>query len=154
MKLNRDQARAFMQKIGADQIEDWRDIDPDDYLPPPMPQDQKPQIRAPQTSKLEIDFAAHLELLKRAGAILNFKFNSVKVKIAEFKCWYMPDFLVMWPDAFELVEVKGHWEEDALIKFKVAATLYPEYRWCAVQRVKGVWQYWRPWTDGCRKGES
>ena len=46
----------------------------------------------------------------------------------------------MLPDGGrEIHEVKGHWTDDARVKIKVAAELYPYYRFSAVRRVKGEW---------------
>jgi hypothetical protein len=39
----------------------------------------------------------------------------------------------------EIHEVKGHWEDDARVKIKVAASLYP-LRFVGITREKGAWQ--------------
>jgi len=41
----------------------------------------------------------------------------------------------------ELHEVKGHWEDDARVKIKVAATQHPWFRFLAVKAGKTGWQY-------------
>lgn len=41
---------------------------------------------------------------------------------------------------FEVHEVKGHWEDDARVKIKVAAELYP-FKFIAVRKQKGAWLF-------------
>ena len=49
--------------------------------------------------------------------------------------------MVLRPDgAFEIHEVKGHWEDDARVKIKVAAELYP-FKFIAARKVKGAWLF-------------
>lgn len=40
----------------------------------------------------------------------------------------------------ELHEVKGHWEDDARVKIKVAAEQHPWFRFLAVRARGGVWE--------------
>lgn len=54
---------------------------------------------------------------------------------------FTPDFGV-WPEPasdwrFTLVEVKGFMRDDAAVKIKVAADLFPQFRWLLVYREKG-----------------
>jgi hypothetical protein len=54
---------------------------------------------------------------------------------------YTPDFGI-WPEPasdwrFTLVEVKGFMRDDAAVKIKVAADLFPQFRWLLVYREKG-----------------
>jgi hypothetical protein len=68
----------------------------------------------------------------------------VKLRLAD-RTFYTPDFQVV-NDAtgeIELHEVKGGWiEDDAMVKFKTAAAMFPEYRWKLVQQKKttGPWE--------------
>ncbi len=60
----------------------------------------------------------------------------IKVRLAGHT-FYTPDFGVWFPygpDPFTLIETKGWLREDAAIKLKVAADLYPEWRWLLVRR--------------------
>ena len=58
--------------------------------------------------------------------------------------FYTPDFLVILADGrIELHEVKGHWEDDARVKIKVAAAQKPWFTFVAVKWVKGGWEYER-----------
>lgn len=82
-------------------------------------------------NKTEAAYAAHLEAEKHAGTVLWFKFEGVKLRLAD-NTFYTPDFAVMSADgALECHEAKGHWQDDARVKIKVAADLYP-FRFIAV----------------------
>lgn len=91
-------------------------------------------------NKTERLYAAHLEALKRAGTILGWAYEPVKLRLAA-ATFYTPDFLVIRADgAMELHEVKGHWEDDARGKIKVAAEQHPWFRFLAVRARGGVWE--------------
>lgn len=82
-------------------------------------------------NKLEAAYAAHLEQQKAAGMILWFKFEAIKLRLAD-NTFYTADFFVLTRSAIlEVHEVKGRWEDDARVKIKVAAELYP-FRFIAV----------------------
>ncbi len=90
-------------------------------------------------NRLESAYGAYLELRKRAGEIEWYAFDAIKLRLAQ-KTFYAPDFVVMLTDAtIEIHEVKGHWEDDARVKIKVAASLYP-LRFVGITREKGAWQ--------------
>ncbi len=89
-----------------------------------------------EMNKTEEAYAAHLTLQMVAGEIAWFRFESVKLKLAE-KTHLTIDFFVMTAAGdLEAHEVKGFWEEDARVKVKVAAAMYP-FRFLAVQRAPG-----------------
>ena len=91
-------------------------------------------------NKLERRYADHLTLNQQAGHIIYWTFDSLKLRLAE-KTFYTPDFLIMRPDdTLEIHEVKGHWEDDARVKIKVAATLFP-FKFYAVTLEKGAWVF-------------
>lgn len=76
------------------------------------------------------------------GRIFWYAFEVFKVRIAK-ATYYTPDFLVL-PDNQELTvyEVKGHWRDDARVKFKAAAEIIPVMHWIACIRKKsGYWEY-------------
>jgi len=92
-------------------------------------------------NKLETRYANEvLEPLKRMGKILDYKFEKIKLKLADLT-YYTPDFQVIYPDHIALHETKGHWEDDARVKIKVAADQFPEYEFTAVQYKKKIWIY-------------
>lgn len=77
-------------------------------------------------------YAEHLELRKVAGEVEWYAFEAVKLRLAKLT-YYTPDFLVMLADGtLEAHEVKGHWEDDARVKIKVAAETFP-FRFVAVK---------------------
>jgi hypothetical protein len=76
-------------------------------------------------NKTEAAYAAHLECEKQAGRVLWYKFEGMKFRLAD-STFYTPDFAVMVSDGnLEAHEVKGHWQDDARVKIKVAAGMYP-----------------------------
>lgn len=92
-------------------------------------------------NRTEQAYASHLDLRKLAGEVASYRWESLKFRLAD-RTWYAPDFVVVMADGLqEIHEVKGFWEDDARVKIKVFAELYPEYRVLAVQRVEGAWKY-------------
>lgn len=90
--------------------------------------------RLPQgvKNKTESAYGAHLELRKRAGEVLWYRFEGVKLRLAD-ATFYTPDYAVMLADCtLELHEVKGFWADDARVKIKVAAEMYP-FKFVAVR---------------------
>lgn len=85
-------------------------------------------------NKTEAAYAAHLEAEKLAGRVLWYRFEGVKLRLADLT-FYSPDFAVMLAGGeLEMHEVKGGvWEDDARVKIKVAADQYP-FRFLAVYR--------------------
>lgn len=90
------------------------------------------RLKVGAMNKTEAAYAASLELRKTAGEVLWFKFEGLKLRLAD-NTFYTPDFAVMLADgSLEAHEVKGHWQDDARAKIKIAADLYP-FRFIAVQ---------------------
>lgn len=94
-------------------------------------------------NKTEAAYAAHLELLKAAGEVLWYRFEGIKLRLAD-NTFYTPDFAVMAADGvMECREVKGFWQDDARAKIKVAADLFP-FRFVAIRakpkRDGGGWE--------------
>lgn len=78
-----------------------------------------------QMNKTEQAYADLLEERRKAGEVLWWKYEAVKLRLAD-KTFYTPDFAVLFADgSFELHETKGFWEDAAKIKIKVAAEAYP-----------------------------
>jgi hypothetical protein len=85
-----------------------------------------------QMNKGERAYADMLELRKRAGEVAWYRYEGVKLRLAD-KTFYTPDFAVMLADGtIELHEVKGYWEDAAAVKIKVAAEAYP-FRFLSVR---------------------
>ncbi len=90
------------------------------------------RLKAGVMNKTEQAYAATLEARKIAGEILWYRFEGVKLRLAD-GCFYSPDFAVLRGDGqMEMHEVKGFWTDDARVKIKVAAELYP-FRFLAVR---------------------
>lgn len=76
-----------------------------------------------------------LEPLRLAGEVAFYWFEQVTFKLAD-NLRYTPDFMVMRVDGtLECHEVKGGlWEDDARVKIKMAAHIFP-HRFVAIQRI-------------------
>jgi hypothetical protein len=76
-------------------------------------------------NKTEQAYAVTLELAKQAGEVAWYKFEGIKFRLAD-NTFYTPDFIVMAVDGvLQAHEVKGYWQDDARVKIKIAADLYP-----------------------------
>ena len=95
-------------------------------------------------NKLEAKFGRYLDELKHRGDIKGYKFESVKLRLAK-RTWYTPDYhAIRSDDAHILYECKGNfWRDDARVKIKVAAEMYPHFRFIAVRWVgkAGGWDF-------------
>ena len=90
------------------------------------------RLKTGEMNKTEKAYADHLALLQRAGELLWFRFEGVKLRLAD-NTFYTPDFAVLAADGvMELHEVKGFWQDDARAKIKIAADQYP-FRFIAVR---------------------
>jgi len=90
------------------------------------------RLPAGQMNKTETAYDAHLKAETYAGRVLWHKFEGIKLRLAD-NTFYTPDFAVMASDGvLECHEVKGFWEDDARVKIKVAASLYP-FRFIAIK---------------------
>lgn len=106
--------------------------------PAPVAQTQKQKTQAlgrlktGAMNKTESSYGEHLEWLKHTGKIAWYKFEGMKFRLAD-NTFYTPDFAVLLSTGeLEAHEVKGHWEDDARAKIKIAADMYP-LRFIAVQ---------------------
>ena len=83
------------------------------------------RLKTGAMNKTEQAYAEHLAHLQSIGNVLWFKFEGVKFRLAD-NTFYSPDFAVMMSDGrMQIHEVKGFWQDDARVKIKVAADLYP-----------------------------
>jgi hypothetical protein len=102
------------------------------------------RLKVGTMNKTEAAYAATLDARRHAGEVAWFKFEGIKLRLAD-NTFYTPDFAVMLADGvLEMHEVKGFWQDDARVKIKIAADLYP-IRFIAVrarrQKDGGGWSY-------------
>lgn len=96
--------------------------------------DRRPR---PAMNKLETAYAQRLELERHAGLWLWWAFEPITLRLAK-GARYTPDFALLDPGGHLLLhETKGFWREAARIRIKVAAEMYPFFRFVAVTRPKG-----------------
>jgi hypothetical protein len=89
-------------------------------------------------NKTEASYAKHLELRKHDGDVLWYRFEGIKLRLAD-KTFLTPDFAVMTRDGvMELHDCKGFMMDDANVKIKVAADQYP-FRFFIIRKSKIGW---------------
>lgn len=85
-------------------------------------------------NKLETAYSQLIELERLAGTWQWWAFTPFKLRLAA-GAWYTPDFALLDPlGKLVIHETKGHWREAAKVRIKVAAELYPMFRFVAVTR--------------------
>jgi hypothetical protein len=83
------------------------------------------RLKVGEKNKTEHAYGLHLEALKIAGKVLWYRFEGLKLRLAD-NTFYTPDYAVIADDGvLECHEVKGFWQDDARVKIKVAAEMYP-----------------------------
>jgi len=88
----------------------------------------RPRHVAGEMNGMEKRYAAHLEARRMCGEIIGWKFEAIKLKLAR-ATFFNPDFLVIALNyRLELHETKGHMEDDAAVKTKLVAEMFPEFR--------------------------
>lgn len=101
-----------------------------------------PRFRARQTrripgtmNKLEAAYHERLTRLQATGEVAWFGYEAIRIKLAPLTTW-LPDFAVLLPTGeLQLHEVKGgFWMDDARVKVKLAAEMYPFFTVIAVTR--------------------
>jgi hypothetical protein len=90
------------------------------------------RLKTGQMNKSEAAYEGHLKIQLQAGFLKWYKFEGIKLRLAD-NTFYTPDFVVMNMDGeIECHEVKGFWQDDAKVKIKVAADMYP-FRFIALR---------------------
>lgn len=101
------------------------------------------RLKTGEMNSTESAYADHLRSRASLGEIAWFKFEGVKLRLAD-NTFYSPDFVVMLANGeLEMHEVKGFWQEDARVKIKVAASLFPFCFIAVTRRAKkrgGGWE--------------
>lgn len=89
------------------------------------------RLKTGERNKLEASYEQHLECRKQSGEIRWYTFEGIKFRLAD-NCFYTPDFIVMLSDCeIQAHECKSVWRDDAKVKMKMAAEIYP-FRFVAV----------------------
>lgn len=98
------------------------------------------RLKTGQMNRTEAAYANYLEGLKHAGEVLWYRFEGVKLRLAD-NTFFTADFAVMVRDrTLEMHEVKGFMTDDANVKIKVAADSYPLTFKVIRKGPGGVWQ--------------
>jgi hypothetical protein len=85
----------------------------------------KGRLKKGEMNNTEAAWADELERQRVAREIVWYKWHGIKLRLAD-NTFYEPDFLVLRTDGMLRVdEVKGFWTDDARVKIKVAADMYP-----------------------------
>lgn len=88
-------------------------------------------------SKLERDYALNLRARQRIGEIEWWGYECLRLKLGE-GAWFTPDFIVMnGHGALSAHETKGFRREAAMVRLKVAASLFPWLPLFLVSRLAG-----------------
>lgn len=94
------------------------------------------RMKVGRMNNAELAYSKVLELRKHAGEVLWYSFEGMTLRMAD-RTTYTPDFAVMLANGeMEMHEVKGFFQDDAKVKIKVAAAMFP-FRFIAV-RMKGA----------------
>lgn len=88
-------------------------------------------------NKWEWEYRDRLELsMLDPRGVQWYAFEGIKLRLAK-RTWYTPDFAVIAGDGgLGFHEVKGFWRDDARVKIKVAAEMYPHFRFYVCQKLK------------------
>jgi hypothetical protein len=101
--------------------------------PTPKKQYALGRLKTGKMNKTEAAYSQFLETEKHLGSVIWYRFEGMKFRLAD-NTFYTPDFAVMLSSGeVEIHEVKGFWEDDAKVKIKVAADLYP-FKFKAVKK--------------------
>jgi hypothetical protein len=86
------------------------------------------RLKSGQMNATELRYSKTLELKKQAGEILWYHFEGLRFRLAD-ATGYTPDFIVMTStgqlEAHEVKGAKAIFQDDAKVKIKVAASMYP-----------------------------
>lgn len=105
------------------------------------------RLKVGERNKTEQAYEQMLESMRIAGDVLWYKFEGIKLRLAD-NTFLTVDFAVMNKDSvIELIDVKGSraiFSDDARVKMRVAASMYPFIIKAAYPIAKkngGGWEY-------------
>jgi hypothetical protein len=90
---------------------------------------------------MELEFYNMLELRRLAGEFSHVYFEQVTLKLAP-DLRYTPDFAVYDDQGLlSFYETKGHFRDDARVKIKMAAEIFPMHSFYLARKIRGCWDY-------------
>jgi len=95
----------------------------------------RPRHVAGEMNGMEKRYAAYLETRRLCGEIAKWRFEAIKLKLARATFLNIDFMVTMLDNHIELHETKGHMEDDAIVKLKIAAQMFPEFRIVVVKEV-------------------
>lgn len=99
-----------------------------------------PDANRNRMNRLESRYAEHLGYQKLEGKVAYFMYEAISLRLAD-RTVYNPDFLLIMPDgSIEIHETKGFMRDDAAVKIKVAAKMFPWFTFKLVRLNKGRWE--------------
>lgn len=140
MRWSEADLQAHLQRRGVPGSPLCVDTGAPPFLPPNNAAGAFARGRLPKTkmNKLEANYGAYLDVLKHSGEVLWWRFQPLKLRLADGS-YFTPDFGVLTRSSmFELHETKGFWREAARVRIKIAAELFP-FRFIAIKRDGGNW---------------
>jgi hypothetical protein len=97
---------------------------------------EREKTQGRQMNRTEARRALELDTLLRAGEIKYWGYEAITLKLAP-DLRYTPDFFIRENDgSMRFEETKGRWREDARVKIKMAAQLFPMFAFSALVRIK------------------
>lgn len=103
--------------------------------------------RSDGMNKTEAAYSELLESKRLGGEIAGWWYEPVNLRIG-VKCFYRPDFMVMQSDgAIEFHECKAAWgnkagwQDDARVKVRAVAALFPMFKFIAAVRHRDRWEF-------------
>lgn len=146
LRWNEDDLAAYLKRHGVPGSQPRVDTSNPPFKPPgnQAARFALGRLKTGEMNKTEAAYAEYLREQQVAGEVVWFKFEAIKLRLAD-NTFYTPDFLVLPQTGFlECHEAKGFWQDDARVKIKVAASIYP-FKFIAVTaRAKkrgGGWEH-------------
>lgn len=125
MRLTDDQYNDIMKKRGGGFLSKKAPAPASATSNPKQRMQALGRLKTGERNDTETKYGDHLHARMIAGEVVWYRFEGVKFRLAD-NTFYTPDYAVMLADGqLEAHEVKGHWVDDARVKIKVAASMYP-----------------------------
>lgn len=121
----------------------WKQVEAASKRPkaPPVRARARARPKFGEMNKTEAAYSSYLDALMAGREILWWKFEGMNLRLAP-KTYLRIDFNVVLADGtLEMHEVKGFMEDDALVKLKVAAELFP-FRFVIVKAANRQMTQW------------